>query len=429
MEIRENFRENIDVDACEQHLADDVSSRNPPPSAVPASTGLIGCIGLFSAFLIVHLFKINAGLGLPLLLGSAAFPMWLWDFFREKPTRLQTLPEWRFKRNAEKVASALLIWISVLGFMHFFAASNIGGFFDLIFEWWWALVALVICFFLSSSAGNHLSPEENIENLYRWLARKKVKLPWLAIRVQIIKAFFLPMMAHSAYVWLAQTSAGSFGAVGPLWFAYCFTVLYLIDTIFGVIGYTTTARNIGAHVRSTDKTWWGWISALSCYAPFSTWIASTGLTAYSSSLSWSRWLPADSFLAYLWGAAIILLSSIYAWATISFGLRFSNLTNRGIITCGPYRYSKHPAYIAKNLSWWLISIPFVPSMSVGLSVLHCGSLLLVNAIYFFRAKTEERHLMQDATYREYSVWIERNGLWAMMRSLAQRTTFLRRRAY
>lgn len=38
--------------------------------------------------------------------------------------------------------------------------------------------------------------------------------------------------------------------------------------------------------------------------------------------------------------------AIYAWATIMFGGRFSNLTHRGIITNGPYPWTKHPAYRA-----------------------------------------------------------------------------------
>ena len=60
-----------------------------------------------------------------------------------------------------------------------------------------------------------------------------------------------------------------------------------------------------------------------------------------------------------WGSTILVCIAVYSWATISFGIRFSNLTNRGIITNGPYRYTKHPAYIAKNLSWWMESVPFV----------------------------------------------------------------------
>ena len=64
------------------------------------------------------------------------------------------------------------------------------------------------------------------------------------------------------------------------------------------------------------------------------------------------------YLYTLWGSAILALVAIYVWATIAFGARFSNLTHRGIITAGPYRFTKHPAYLAKNLSWWLITLPF-----------------------------------------------------------------------
>jgi len=36
----------------------------------------------------------------------------------------------------------------------------------------------------------------------------------------------------------------------------------------------------------------------------------------------------------------------------------------------------------------------------------------VNLLYFMRAKTEERHLMNDPDYRAYAEWIEKNGLFA-----------------
>src|SRR3546814_17210443 len=61
----------------------------------------------------------------------------------------------------------------------------------------------------------------------------------------------------------------------------------------------------------------------------------------------------------VWGALLVGLIAVYAWATMAFGIRFSNLTHRGIITHGPYALTRHPAYIAKNLSWWVGSMPFL----------------------------------------------------------------------
>ncbi|MFT7532281.1 MAG: steroid 5-alpha reductase family enzyme, partial [Gammaproteobacteria bacterium] len=93
-----------------------------------------------------------------------------------------------------------------------------------------------------------------------------------------------------------------------------------------------------------------------------------------------------------------------------------NLTHRGIITNGPFRFSKHPAYISKNISWWMISIPFIAINSdFLLAFKQCCLLLLVNFIYFMRARTEERHLSRDPIYREYTAWIAEYGLIARIK--------------
>ncbi|MCG3776215.1 MAG: hypothetical protein JW395_3067 [Nitrospira sp.] len=97
-------------------------------------------------------------------------------------------------------------------------------------------------------------------------------------------------------------------------------------------------------------------------------------------------------------------------------IRFSNLTNCGIITSGPYRWTKHPAYLAKDASWWLINIPFLPpDGSLATAVKPFVMLGFVNLIYLLRAKTEERHLSQDPVYREYSEFIRQHGLFSYLR--------------
>jgi protein-S-isoprenylcysteine O-methyltransferase Ste14 len=118
----------------------------------------------------------------------------------------------------------------------------------------------------------------------------------------------------------------------------------------------------------------------------------------------------------VWGTLIIVLSMVYALCTVSFGLRFSNLTNRGIITGGPYRFSKHPAYLSKNLSWWLVSVPFISNEGWAAGLRNCCLLTLLNLVYYARARTEERHLSRDPAYVAYALWINDKGL---LRGLAR----------
>jgi protein-S-isoprenylcysteine O-methyltransferase Ste14 len=95
---------------------------------------------------------------------------------------------------------------------------------------------------------------------------------------------------------------------------------------------------------------------------------------------------------------------------VAFGLRFSNLTHRGILTHGPYAWTKHPAYLAKNMFWWLATLPFLSvSGSVVEMVRNSAILAIVSGVYYWRARTEERHLSADPAYRDYAAWMEQHG--------------------
>jgi protein-S-isoprenylcysteine O-methyltransferase Ste14 len=107
---------------------------------------------------------------------------------------------------------------------------------------------------------------------------------------------------------------------------------------------------------------------------------------------------------------LVLLTGIYAWATVAFGYRFSNLTDRGIITNGPYSWTKHPAYVSKNLFWWFATIPMLATTgSVVDAIRNTAVLATVSGVYYWRARTEERHLSADPVYRDYAAWMARNG--------------------
>jgi protein-S-isoprenylcysteine O-methyltransferase Ste14 len=102
--------------------------------------------------------------------------------------------------------------------------------------------------------------------------------------------------------------------------------------------------------------------------------------------------------------------AVFAWTTVAFGARFSNLTNRGIITNGPYRLTKHPAYLVKNVGYWMMAVPFMPRGSPDETLSRCLLLLGLNFIYFMRAKTEEWHLSRDPEYVQYALWMEEHGM-------------------
>jgi protein-S-isoprenylcysteine O-methyltransferase Ste14 len=212
----------------------------------------------------------------------------------------------------------------------------------------------------------------------------------------MVKAFFLPLMTVYLSTNADHLSASLTTALDAPFslasFRFMYDLSFAMDLMFGTVGYLCTFRILDSHVRSAEPTTLGWLVAIICYQPFWSLISSQYIH-YEGSVFWDN---------------------CYALSTISFGLRFSNLTNRGIITSGPYRLTKHPAYIAKNLSYWMITVPFIEPLGWKVAVMHCAALIAVNLLYFIRAKTEERHLMNDPEYRAYAEWIARNGMVAKL---------------
>lgn len=228
----------------------------------------------------------------------------------------------------------------------------------------------------------------------------------------LVKLFFLPLM----YTYLLDKIGfyrsfdfsdvfGSFKA----FFDFTLQSLFFVDLLIACVGYIMTFKATDSHIRSTEPTLLGWMVALMCYQPFWSFVSVQYLD-YSTGKSWGSWFWDYPPLYVAWGTLILLLMVVYAWSTVSFGIRFSNLTHRGIITGGPYRYCKHPAYVSKNISWWLISMPFMLNVSASESLRACLLLLFLNGIYLLRARTEERHLSSDPVYRDYAAYIEEQGL-------------------
>lgn len=192
--------------------------------------------------------------------------------------------------------------------------------------------------------------------------------------------------------------------------------VWLIDVCFSSLGYFATLRLFDTHVRSTEPTLFGWVACMLCYGPAYAMLVSSYL-AYEDNYYWGHWLYSTPTLKALWAILIIICLSIYALSSMQFGLRFSNLTHRGIITNGTYRLTKHPQYLFKNIAWWLISVPFIHSAGTGEAIRFCLMLAGMNCIFYMRAITEEKHLSWDPDYRAYAAWIEEHGIVGRLRRL------------
>ena len=189
--------------------------------------------------------------------------------------------------------------------------------------------------------------------------------------------------------------------------------MFMIDVAFATVGYVLTMKPLDAHIRTANPYAAGWTAALICYPPFILMGDGGPLDYHSDGRrdGWTYWLADYPLLMALVGAWLVFLTAIYAWATVAFGFRFSNLTHRGILTHGPYAWTKHPAYLSKNLFWWLAVLPFLATTGNLVDMVrntvdpgHGQRRLLLAG-----ADRGEAPLRRSAPIATMPTWMERNG--------------------
>ncbi len=395
-----------------------------PRSAVSTGVGLAGLAGLLIWFAIARHFGMSGPYSALTNVAACGVPMVLWSIFVDKVHRnSSTGIDW----DTAPRPHAETIDISLTKIAGLWATWAIIGCIYALGRFYWSgnYQFAMRCFTVTAPVLLVVSPVYVI-----WLDRR-LKHPrdgawafgsWLMgqsavdrhaiadhFRSWAVKGFFLAFMLSIVPGGFYDVVARPWAEIvaGPVPLAnYLISFMFVIDVALATVGYLLTMKPLDAHIRSATPYAEGWVAALICYPPFILMGGGGPLDYHPGTMDWSYWLRDYRPLLWIWGGALVVLTAIYAWATMAFGLRFSNLTHRGILTHGPYAFVKHPAYLSKNAFWWLSTLPFlVTTDSLSDAVRNTAILGLVSGVYWWRAKTEEKHLGNDATYRAYAAWM------------------------
>jgi protein-S-isoprenylcysteine O-methyltransferase Ste14 len=261
---------------------------------------------------------------------------------------------------------------------------------------------------------------------------RRVDKRWIGehLKCWIVKGFFLSLMTIYLLEDLRLLAHFDLSVINTSkgLYEFLYLLIFTFDVLFAVYGYMFTMKLFNSQIYSTDPTCLGWVVCVMDYYPLWGSVFYGKYFNYEDNFYWGDLFWNYPKLYFIWGGLIIFCLAIYSLSSIAFGLRFSNLTYRGIITSGPYRYTKHPAYVFKNISWWLISIPFIPSTSWTHTIQMCILLLGVNTIYFLRARTEENHLSNYPEYVLYAEYMNKHGIFRWVGKLFPFVRYSKERA-
>lgn len=238
------------------------------------------------------------------------------------------------------------------------------------------------------------------------------------LRALLVKLFFAPLMTvffadqfphlvnNIGYLFDGVPAAIEAGRYSHRQFNTDFfnisvALVFSIDVALAWCGYVIASRWVDNQTRSAEPTTLGWLVCLVCYPPFQMFLGLYyGAPGEREVLQLGNLWLVTLFTALMLGSYLI-----YMAATAHFGVRFSNLTHRGIIRTGLYGLVRHPAYASKNFAWWCVMFPVIVYWGFNgnwkLALMQILGLLLMTWVYYWRAITEERHLGADPDYRDY----------------------------
>ncbi|GLS24299.1 methyltransferase family protein [Marinibactrum halimedae] len=267
--------------------------------------------------------------------------------------------------------------------------------------------------FISLSAAHHVVYYLTFQASLKWNQQDNVLMRGL-----VVKLFFAPLMTvffndqfyHlvSNIDYLTQLVpkllTGAFYSHAQLnqdVFNISVSAIFSIDVALAWCGYVVSMRWLDNQNHSVEPSMLGWLVCLCCYPPFQM------IQGFYYSVPSDKMIFQFDHQMIISVLIVLMVLSyvVYMISTLMFGVRFSNLTHRGIIRTGPYAWVRHPAYASKNFAWWCIMCPIIvlniSTTGFGLAIIQMVGLVMQSTLYYLRAITEEKHLSQDPLYREY----------------------------
>jgi protein-S-isoprenylcysteine O-methyltransferase Ste14 len=412
----------------DKSLAQAAKADPRPTSAVSAGVGMAGLAGLLAWVAVARWFGMDGPYAALVNVAACGLPMILWSVFVDKVHRNPTTGlDWSNPRpwretidiSLTKLAGLWFTWGAIAliyGTGRFYWEGNF-AFAMACFEVAAPLLFVASIPYIILLDRYAVEPKDGCWSLGAWLMGLKEPVEREALYNHLrswgVKGFFTAFMVSIVPGGFGDFIRGDFSQVlhNPVALAnWLITFMFVLDVAFATVGYIMAMRPLDSHIRTANPYAAGWMAALICYPPFILMSNGGPLDYTAGTADWTRWFDGHPILLAMVGAVLVVLTAIYAWATIAFGFRFSNLTHRGILTNGPYAFSRHPAYLSKNLFWWISTVPFLSTGSVFDAARATILISVVSGVYYWRARTEERHLKLDPAYREYWDWMERNGV-------------------
>lgn len=223
---------------------------------------------------------------------------------------------------------------------------------------------------------------------------------WKNIRYSLVKFFFIPLMLPSAIIYFnlfielfseAYIYKDFITFFNKVIFTFIIYGVSFFTLAFYAFGYLFESKKLKSEVKSVDNTILGWVVLLICYVPF--FVVITQYIPFPTQ-DYAFFMNEEITFFVRVFLSVIMLFKMYV--VILLGAKCSNLTNRGIVKAGAYKYIRHPHYLAKLIIWWVTFLPFLIYNYWAI-----GPMFFWTVVYFFRAVTEEKHLSADPAYLAY----------------------------